>query len=110
MIFEYIPGEDLRTIVERKEDYRRVAHLKGLEDATLHEAGYAYLDNKASNTIISDGEPFRVDLEFLSEMDKEGINRRLDLLTLFFSFPSEHWKVLDFWKKRGFVWSLSKKL
>lgn len=96
---DYIDGLNMHDFLEKNhkiESIEKIAYLKGMEIGKLHKNGYALVDNKTSNTIItSDMEIYSIDHEFFC-LDSKKFQRELDLITLFATIPSD---ISDeFWK------------
>jgi tRNA A-37 threonylcarbamoyl transferase component Bud32 len=66
LIEEYIEGGDLYWALASGSDIM-LAHEAGRITGKLHEAGYAFVDNKAQNYLVRDDTVIRTDLSFMKK-------------------------------------------
>lgn len=99
VIFDIIDGLNMGEFLKIDQNIktmRRIAYSKGVELAKVHNKGFAFIDNKAENTIITkDLELYSIDHEFFCFEAKE-FQRELDFITLAATLPSEKYE--EFWK------------
>lgn len=69
MIMEFIDGINLLDFYWKRDlnEIYDISKRIGLKLRELHDSGYSYMDCRAENYIVSDGEIYRVDLEFFTK-------------------------------------------
>lgn len=99
IVYSIVKGKSMYEFLKETKNLelvRKIAFIKGTELAKIHKNGYAFVDNKVANTIITQKlELYSIDHEFFCFKAKK-FQRELDFITLAATLPSNVFH--EFWK------------